>query len=285
MATDLPRQSFVTANGLRLAYLDYGNGGAPPAVLIHATGFHKELWGPVARALAPDYHVLAFDQRGHGDSDKPAGGNIWQGFADDLAGFLDALQLRSVLAVGHSSGGTAVILTAAARPELVGRAVLVEPVVFTPGAQPSPQGDTGMGERTRKRRESFPNPEAFFQHFKGPPTFKEWTDEPRWRYACHRTAPGADGQVHLKCPPGIEAQVYESNRSVDPGPALRKLRCPTLFIQASGRSALAPDLAERMRQAVPHLRHVQVQGAGHLVPMEQPDAVIAAIRGFVGGAP
>jgi pimeloyl-ACP methyl ester carboxylesterase len=235
----------------------------------------------VARALASDYHVLAFDQRGHGDSDKPAGGNIWQGFADDLAGFLDALRLKGVLAIGHSSGGTAVILTAAARPELIGRAVLVEPVTFTPGAQPSPPGgDVGMGERTRKRRESFPSPEAFFEHFKGRPPFKEWTEEALWTYARHGTAPGPDGQVHLKCPPDIEAQVYESNRSVDTGPALQKMRCPTLLIQASGRGALAPDLAERMRQAVPHLRHVQVPRAGHLVPMEQPDAVIAAIRGF-----
>ncbi|MBI3953884.1 MAG: alpha/beta hydrolase [Chloroflexi bacterium] len=283
MASEAPQQSFVRANGLRLACLDYGNAGAPPAVLVHATGFHKELWGLVARALAPSHHVLAFDQRGHGDSDKPAADYHWQRFADDLAGFLDALRLRGVLAIGHSSGGTAIVLTAAQRPELIGRAVLVEPVIFPRSAIASGDraGDRGMGERTRQRRESFESPEAFFQSFRDRPPFKDWTDEALWTYARAGTAPGPDGRVHLKCPPSIEAQVYENNRSVNPWPALEALRCPTLFIQGGSRGILAPDLAEQMRTAVPHLRHVQVAAASHFVPMEQPEAVSGAIQDFL----
>ena len=70
---ELPESSFVQANGLRLHYLAWGEAGARPIVLNHATGFLAWLWEPVARPLvAAGYRVLAYDARGHGDSDKPA---------------------------------------------------------------------------------------------------------------------------------------------------------------------------------------------------------------------
>lgn len=268
---------------MRLAYLDYGNEGAPPAVLVHATGFHKELWGPLARALAPRYRVLAFDQRGQGDSDKSSDDYHWPRFADDLAGFLDAFKLRDVLAIGHSAGGTAVTLATATRPDLFGCVVLVEPALLLPGPLgKAKEGDHGLAERTRKRQESFASVEAVFDYFRNRPPFKSWTDEALWTYARHGTAPGPDGRVHLKCPPDLEAQIvesqlYETSGVADPLQALGLLRCPTLLIQAAGR----PGPADRMRQALPSAQYVEVPGGGHFLPMEQPAAVTTAIDHFL----
>jgi pimeloyl-ACP methyl ester carboxylesterase len=98
----LPESAFLPANGLTLHYLDWG-GPRPPALLLHATGFLAAIWGPIAEALSQRYRVLAFDQRGHGDSDKPPSGYHRLDFVADLRAFLDALELEGIVGIGHSA--------------------------------------------------------------------------------------------------------------------------------------------------------------------------------------
>ena len=138
-----PKDGFVEANGIRLHYLEWG-AGAPPVVLLHATGFLARLWEPIAVQMSTRFHVYALDARGHGDSDKPvlsgaegpapAGGYGWEGLAADLMGFLDAVGLVGVPIVGHSSGAAGAIRLAARRaaPD----APLEWPMMGTP-ARPS----------------------------------------------------------------------------------------------------------------------------------------------------
>src|SRR5437870_4209238 len=92
---------YVNLDRLRLHYLAWSENG-PPIVLVHATGFHSYVWKPVAQGLSRDFQVLAIDQRGHGDSDKPESGYSWDLFAEDFFQFLTALRLSGVTAVGHS---------------------------------------------------------------------------------------------------------------------------------------------------------------------------------------
>jgi pimeloyl-ACP methyl ester carboxylesterase len=121
-------------NGLRLHYSDFGGEG-PTAVLHHATGFHAWVWTPIAEALTRRCRVLAFDARGHGDSDKPAGGYEWKQFVGDLTGFIETLDLGRVLGVGHSLGATTIAGVAAERPELFSAAVLLDPVLYPRGVR------------------------------------------------------------------------------------------------------------------------------------------------------
>src|SRR6266404_3276446 len=85
-----PRSRFVTLGGLPFHYVDWGGDGRV-MVLIHGTGFHAYVWKPVAQAFADTHHVLALDQRGHGDSAKPDAGYEWERFAEDLERFLEAV--------------------------------------------------------------------------------------------------------------------------------------------------------------------------------------------------
>lgn len=61
---------FIQANGIRHHYLEWGSPSNPPLLMLHATGLCAWLWKPIARELSRRYRVLAFDQRGHGDTDK-----------------------------------------------------------------------------------------------------------------------------------------------------------------------------------------------------------------------
>src|SRR5258705_5709186 len=107
-----PSSRRVRVGDVELHYLDFGGDG-PPLVFCHATGFHAWLWLPYARLFAATHHVIALDQRGHGESSKPEAGYRWENFGRDLAGFLDVLGLGGVSAVGHSKGGTTIAAASA----------------------------------------------------------------------------------------------------------------------------------------------------------------------------
>jgi hypothetical protein len=64
----IPTDRFVTVNGLRLRYLDWGSTSRPPLVLIHGIGRVAHTFDHIAPSFTADYHVLAIDMRGHGDS-------------------------------------------------------------------------------------------------------------------------------------------------------------------------------------------------------------------------
>ncbi|MFF1482506.1 alpha/beta fold hydrolase, partial [Streptomyces sp. NPDC058301] len=118
-------QSVRTASGIRLAYRAWGEAGAPPVVLVHGRGGSGADWTQVAEGLAATHRVHALDLRGHGLSDWP-GSYSFEGFRDDLRGFIDALGLAGADVVAHSMGGAAALLLAQEAPGLVGRLVLEE---------------------------------------------------------------------------------------------------------------------------------------------------------------
>ena len=70
-----PQQRFVKSQRVQISYWDWGNEGAPPLVLVHGGRDHARSWGHLAEELRADYHVVAPDLRGHGDSGWTPGGS------------------------------------------------------------------------------------------------------------------------------------------------------------------------------------------------------------------
>jgi len=66
---------FIESQRIRISYWDWGNDGAPVLVLVHGGRDHARSWDRMAEALRGDYHVVALDLRGHGDSGWTPGGN------------------------------------------------------------------------------------------------------------------------------------------------------------------------------------------------------------------
>src|SRR5207245_4181139 len=148
-----PKGGNVIVNGLRLHYLDWGGNG-PPIVILHATGFLGRIYRPIAEALRSIGHVYSYDQRGHGDSELPTTPiDGWELTTNDLEGFITGVGLSGVRGFGHSAGATAIGAVASRRPDLIVRAVLVEPVILDPANLPEGPGD--LYERTLKRRPAF----------------------------------------------------------------------------------------------------------------------------------
>jgi pimeloyl-ACP methyl ester carboxylesterase len=118
MAADItPQDTSLDAEGLRLHYLDWGHGPAPPMLLLHGFSGHAHTWDSFARAMGGEFHVLALDQRGHGDSTwAKAGAYTIDDHASDIAAFHDHLMLDAVVLIGLSAGGRNALMFAAIHP-------------------------------------------------------------------------------------------------------------------------------------------------------------------------
>src|SRR4051794_29509644 len=100
-----PTSKFVTANGLRLHYLEWGKAGMPVVVCVHGYTSSAQAFNALARQLQDRFHILAMDVRGHGDSEWSATGAYeYADQASDLATFVDRLELTDFALIGTSMG-------------------------------------------------------------------------------------------------------------------------------------------------------------------------------------
>ena len=269
----------VSLDHLRFHYDAWGDHG-PPVVLVHATGFLGYVWKPIAEGLSRDYHVFALDQRGHGDSAKPESGYAWEVFANDLHRFLVVLRLKEVIAVGHSAGATAIAVCAAHHPGRISRAVLIDPVLVPAGAR-GHNFENPLAYRARKRRMVWESRSAMFHSYRTRAPFKTWREDVLRAYIEEGTTVRPDGQIELKCPGTIEAQIYDMASHLDGFSVLPRVGIPALLIRGEASETLAAESAALAVSLLPHGRLMTLTATTHFVPMERPDAVERAVRRFV----
>ena len=128
-----PTSRIYFSQRLRLHYVDWGNPGAPPLLLVHGGRDHCRNWDWVAQALRHDWHVLAPDLRGHGDSQwSPDGSYSIAAYIYDLAQLIHQQELAPVTIVSHSLGGMITLRYTGIYPENVRKLVAIEGLGVTP---------------------------------------------------------------------------------------------------------------------------------------------------------
>ncbi|MGH7863660.1 MAG: alpha/beta fold hydrolase [Candidatus Binataceae bacterium] len=279
-----PTAGRLDLDDVRIAYLDWGGDGAP-LVVLHATGFHGRTYRVYAEAFGAIGHVYSMDQRGHGDSGLAKSGEYnWFHTMNDLAAFIDSMGWRAVRAFGHSAGATAIGALACERPDLVARAVLVEPVIFESATAPELKWRDPYIERTLKRRRVFDSTEAMYANFEHKPPYASWRRDLLRDYCAHGTRPAAEGKRELKCAPEIEARLYETSREFDGLGRLLRAEQPLLVMFGTNGESLGATLADYVAAKLPRGRVINVPDAGHFLPMEKPELVIAESLEFLAGA-
>src|SRR5438093_1682682 len=119
---------FVTVNGLRIHYLDWGSTEKQPLIMLHGIGRVAHTFDHVGPHFASRYHVIAVDMRGHGDSAwDPKGAYLVEDYVKDIEGMAEQLRLRNIVIWGNSTGGRVAQVFAGLHPELVS-AVIAEDV-------------------------------------------------------------------------------------------------------------------------------------------------------------
>lgn len=272
--------SFAVADGVRIRIHHLGGSG-PPVVCVHATGFHGRIWEPFVPRLREHFSVIALDQRGHGDSDKPPSGYQWSRFGDDVLAVVDDLGLTDACAIGHSAGAAALIFAETSRPGTFSRLVLMDPTTLPPQFRELPAFlENPMAEAARKRRAVWDSTDQMRERLRNGTPLASWRDDFLDAYVIYGTTPRSDGTIELKCPPAIEGEIYANAGSNDGWDRMARLDCPTLLLTGEQSPMWSDGRNLEAGARIPHGRTTVIPG-GHFFPMENPDETIEQTLSFL----
>ena len=262
---------FVRVGNLNLHYLEWGQAGAPPVIMVHGLSGNAHAFDNLAPHFLPMYHVIAVDVRGRGDSD-------WAGDADysndayvaDLEGLRQALGFERISLVGTSLGGRISMTYAGAYPDRVERTVLNDI-----GPQIDPRGGDRIAVSTREAVTSFASmDEVLAWHAQQRPGFNLLSDTEQRVTAGHAVKPQPGGGYTWKMDPAVRTDP----RRPDPETSwtlARRIPGPVLLVRGGDSDLLSPETAQQMVREMQDCRMVEVPGVGHAPTLSEPEALNA----------
>ena len=270
-ATRPPEDRFVTVGGLRLHYLDWGNAGAPPLVLLHGIDRIAHTFDHLAPRFTSRFHVIAMDLRGHGDSGwDPQGRYLVEDHVGDLEGLVRALGLRNLTLWGNSTGGRVVQVFAGLHPDQVA-AVIAEDV----GPERPRSIADAYARRVKQEENGWASAEELLAQMRAATQpLPAAVLEPYVRYGTKRRD---DGRLVWKRDPNLVKGFVETElwRSV------RGIKAPILYV-LGGRSTIVPAATqEELKKVLPQVRIVTMPGLGHYPSDEKPEEFVRIVDEFL----
>ena len=287
----MPTSHFFTSLRTRLHYLDWGNPSAPTLILVHGGFDHARSWDWTARALSRDYHVIAPDLRGHGDSDwSPDGSYMMANYVYDLAQLVDLLDRSPVTIVSHSLGGAISLRYAGLFPDKLSKLVAIEGLGLSPlrirerdeQSAPDVWREWIDGRRARARRmpHRYPTIEAAVGRM------RERNEHLTVEQALHLTSHGVnrneDGSYSWKFDPYLKGMAPQAGTDDELPQFWRRINCPTLLCLGQDSWASNPEKDGRIAH-FSDARLVEFADAGHWLHHDQFDRFIAQLRSFLQG--
>ncbi len=267
-----PLDKFVRVNGLNLHYLEWGDPSDPTILMLHGNSQQAHSWDFVSLPLSEHYHVIALDQRGHGDSDwAPEGDYSLEAQQEDIDGFVRAVLPQRFHLIGHSMGGRNSYVWASRHQDTLRSLVIV---------------DTGpeSAARGRNRIQSFkelPDELDTFEEFAS--RVEEYTGRSReqtlgsLKYSIRQRADGKWTWKYDKVmrTPGQRSPTWTPDQLWE---AVAKIDCPTLVVRGSESDIFAEETMGKMQSVIPQCTTVTVDRAGHLVAGDNPADFLVAVR-------
>jgi N-formylmaleamate deformylase len=258
------RSGYVETNGVRLHYLEYGDGG-PAIVVLPGITSPAITWEFVAEQLAGEARLLILDIRGRGLSDAPESGYAVTDYVADAAGFIEALGLQRPIVLGHSMGARIAAGLGALHPDAVGPMIIVDPPLSGPG-----RGDY------QTPLESFK--EQLHEAYAGTNVEEVRRFYPRWSER--------EAQIRAEwLPTCAEQAVVESWQHLSDEDFFghwEVLRAPLLFIYGQESPVVPPEGLADVIAANPAAQVCGIPDAAHMIPWENLEDFVAAVREFVG---
>jgi len=252
------------ANGIDIHLLRTG-GSKPPLVLLHGLTGNGACWTPVARALEGDYDVLMPDARGHGKSSTPLHGYRYDDHARDVMGLIRSLGLAAPIVVGHSMGGMTAAVVASQLAEVIRGVILVDPTFLSPERQREVR-DSDVAEQHRR----------LLSLDEG-----ELAARLRARYARRSSE-----MVELLVAARAQTRMSAFDVLTPPNPEYRPLvgtiEVPILLAIGDTGPVVSLETARELQSLNPRVRVAEIPGAGHGVPFDQPERLVAVVRSFIG---
>jgi len=263
-------------NGLRLHYLDWGNNKQQPMLLLHGFMADAHVWDDFALNFRSHYHLIALDQRGHGESQwsKEGAYTIEDHFAD-IALFIETLRLEKLILVGHSMGGRHALFYTACAPQKIDRLILVDT---------RPGNDLQASHALRQLLATFPL-EAH--------SLKEVVQAIQSLYPylsremCYHIANYGYKRVHEgnyipKYDTRMGQQFEHMGYATESlWPFMENIPCPVLLIRGKKSLFLSRKIAQQMCKALPQTKFKEIPESTHMPVQENPIATTKVIADFL----
>jgi esterase len=274
MTAQTPYQDrFITVNGLRLHYLDWGADGKQPFIMLHGIGRIAHSFDHIAPKFNQNYHVIAIDMRGHGDSAwSPEGAYLVEDYAKDLAAFIAQLNLRNVVLLGNSTGGRVVQVYAGTHPERVAK-LIVEDV----GPERTNEIASGFARRVQQEENGWASEDELVASLmRAGSTVSE---DLQRNYAHFGSKRRADGRIVWKRDPNLVKGFIPTELWTQ----VLNIRCPTIYILGGASSIVPPDTQQKLRENLPAVQIVTMPKLGHYPHQEAPREYIRIVQAFLDG--
>jgi len=270
---------YVEVAGLKLHVLDYGTAGKPQMLCIHGSAAHAHWFDFVAPGLTKDYHVLAPDQRGHGDSEwdrSPEPSYNYDRYAADIHELTEKLNLRDFVLVGHSMGGLVSIVYAATYPGRAKAFIMIDSTVNMP-----PDRVAAMNAIGSREGSSYADKDEFVAKFKVRPAGSSATPEIVRQLAQHSGRQFADGRWRSK----VDRNVYAKRIGRELMPYWANIKIPALLMKGDRSSRVSPEIIAGVKALAPQVAVAQVAGCDHHVTLDNPLGFVAASLQFLNKLP
>jgi len=271
------RSCNIVLRQMRFHFLEWGAPDAPPVVLLHGGHQSAHSWDLVSLHLAQKYRVLALDQRGHGDSEWARDVEYSNhNMALDAEAFIAAMGLQRPVLIGHSMGARNSMLLAR-RDHAYLRAMVIVDV----GPEVTERGRAAIAGFVQANQE-FDDLEHFVANVRKYDPYRP--REHIERTVKYNMLQRADGKFVSKCDSNprklgiVRGTGPLDNITLDDA---RDFNLPVLVVRGETSNILAPDAAERFRDALPHGTLVTVPNCGHNVHGQNTKGFIAALNHFL----
>jgi non-heme chloroperoxidase len=275
-----PDHSVVrTPDGAQFAVWDLEGGGpdAPIVVLPHCWGCSHEIWLPVARRLREQgSRVVLYDQRGHGASTRGTAPLTIETLAHDLTAVLDATDVHDAVLAGHSMGGMTIMSLATHRPDVLRERAKATVLVATAAtrlgtgsARGAQMANALVASALVTRAMQSKNGHVFVRGAFGENPVRSHMDLTRDLFGgCHG---------------GVRGEFLLSMSTMDLLEGVATMEVPTTVMVGTRDALTLPKKADQIVATVPGARLVTLQNRGHMLPLEDPDAVTDEIVRAVKG--
>ncbi len=240
-----------------------GPADAPVLLLSGSLGTNLSMWRLQVQALAADFRVIPFDQRGHGASPAPEGPYSIADLGQDVVALLDGLGIEQASFCGLSIGGMIGLWLAAHAPERLDRVVLMCTSAYAPPA-------SRWSERAALVRESGTTEvvaDAVVERWFTP----LWAQTHQYAVTAHRA------MIAATEPEGY-ASCCEAIAAMDLREDLMRVSAPTLVISAAEDLALPPEHQRLIAERIPGARLATIRDAAHIPTAQHPETVNRLIK-------
>ena len=267
------KSQFVEAGGLRLHYQDYGTARKPAMLCLHGGAAHAHWFDYIAPGFTGDHHVLALDQRGHGDSEwaNPPS-YAYERYAADLAEVVGKLDLRDFVLIGHSMGGTVSLEYASTYPGRVGKLIVVDSTLQMTSERVAALRNVGS-----RQGSNYPTREEFIARYRLRPAGTSAAPEVLRHLAQNSARQFPDGSWRHK----FDRNVYATRETTDGLPRWNHIRIPALLVKAQRSQRISPQVFAEVKARCPQVELVEVPLSDHHVTLDNPSGFVSAVKSFL----